>query len=195
MPYYPIFLELTGRRCLVIGGGFIATQKAKALVACGGKVTVVSPTLGAGLRRLLKERKIRWRRHRFIRSDLKGVELVVAATDDQPVNKQAARWAKRKSLLINVVDQPKLCSFIVPSEVRRGKLCLAISTSGISPALSKWIRKDLEKRYGSEFGRLLARSSRIRGALKEAVPSYNRRKRLYEEAIDAYFRVMKKALE
>lgn len=179
----------------MIGGGVIATQKAKALVRCGGKVTVVSPTLGAGLRRLLKERRIRWRRHRLTRRDLKGMELVVAATDDQPVNKQAARWAKQRSILINVVDRPKLCSFIVPSVVRRGKLCLAISTSGISPALSKWIRKDLERRYGSELAKLLARSSRIRGAVKDAVPSYNKRKRLYEEAIDAYFRVMKKVLE
>lgn len=194
MAYYPIFLELRGRACLVIGGGVIATQKTKALIACGGKITVVSPTLGAGLTRLLKERRIRWRRHRLTRRDLKGMELVVAATDDQPVNKQAARWAKQKGLLINVVDQPSICSFIVPSVVRRGKLCLAISTSGVSPALSKWIRKDLERRYGSELGKLLARSSRIRGALKDAVPSYNRRKRLYEEAIDAYFRVMKMSL-
>ena len=115
----------------------------------------------------------------------------MAATDDQPVNEQAARWAKQKGLFINVVDQPQLCSFIVPSVVRRGKLCLAISTSGVSPALSKWIRKDLQRRYGSELGKLLARSARIRGAVKRAVPSYNKRKRLYEEAIDAYFRVMK----
>lgn len=194
MAYYPIFLELRGRRCLVIGGGVIAYQKAKALIICGGKVTVVSPTLGAGLRRLFQERKIHWRRHRFTREDLKGAELVVAATDDQPVNKQAARWAKQKGILINVVDQPKLCSFIVPSVVRRGKLCLAISTSGVSPALSKWIRKDLERRYGSELAKLLARSAAIRGAVKDAVPSYNRRKRLYEEAIDAYFRVMKRVL-
>jgi len=194
LAYYPVFLELKGRPCLVIGGGGIAYQKAKALVACGARVRVVSPELSKDLQRLLRRRKMTWRRGLFKSADLKGAELVVAATDNQVVNKQAYRLAAQRGIWINVVDQPRLCSFIVPSVVRRGKLTVAISTSGISPALSKWIRKDLERRYGPELGKLLARSAKVRGAIREAVPSYSKRKRLYERALAAYFKVMKEAL-
>ena len=194
MAYYPVFLELKGRPCLVIGGGAIAYQKAKALVTAGAKVRVVSPRLGAGLSRLHKQRKISWGEHTFRAGDLGRVELVVAATDDQEVNERASKLARRKRVWINVVDQPRLCSYIVPSVVRRGKLELAISTGGISPALSKWIRKDLERRYGREMGALLKRSAKVRGSVREAVPSYGKRKRLYERAIAAYFKVMKGAL-
>jgi len=155
---------------------------------------VVSPECGAGLKRLAAKRKVSWTPRLFKPSDLKGAELVVAATDCQPVNEQASMLAKRKGIWINVVDQPRLCSFIVPSVVRRGKLELAISTGGASPALSKWIRKDLERRYGSELGRLLQASAKIRGGVRKRVPSFARRKRLHAQAIEAYFKVMRQAL-
>lgn len=192
MAYYPIFLELKDRPCLVIGGGEVACQKVVSLVACAAKVTVVSPQLGAGLTRLLREKKIRWRKRSFKPVDLNGMELVVAATDWQPVNQLAFRLARKKGLWINVVDQPKLCSFIVPSVVRRGKLVLAISTGGVSPALAKWIRKDLESRYGSEFGKLLKGMTRVRSKVKRKVPGVARRKQVFEKALAAYFRVLKK---
>ena len=194
MVYYPVFLELRQRPCLVIGGGEVAFQKAKALVTCGARVRVVSPQCGAGLKRLIRGKKVSWRRHLFRPGDLKGAELVVAATDQQPVNERASRLAKSRGIWINVVDQPKLCSFIVPSVVRRGKLAMAISTSGISPALSKWIRKDLQKRYGPELGLLLERSGKVRSGIRRRVPSYAQRKRLYEQAIEAYFKVMRQAV-
>lgn len=194
LAYYPVFLELKGRPCLVIGGGAVACQKAKALLTCGAKVRVVSPRLGPGLSRLHKQKRMRWGRHTFKGRDLEGVELVVAATDDRRVNERASRLAGRQRIWINVVDQPRLCSYIVPSVVRRGRMEIAISTGGISPALSKWIRKDLEKRYGREIGTLLGRSARIRGKIREAVPSYGERRRLYERALAAYFKVMKEAL-
>ena len=194
MAYYPIFLELKDRPCLVIGGGAVAAQKAKQLAACGARVRVVSPECGSGLKRLVRQRKVSWRPGDFKPEDLKGAQIVVAATDQQPVNEQVSRLAKRKGIWINVVDQPGLCSFIVPSVVRRGKLELAISTGGASPALSKWIRKDLERRYGSELGRLLRASARIRGGVRKKVPSFAQRKRLYAQAIEAYFKVMRQAL-
>ena len=190
MSYYPIFLKLESRPCLVIGGGEIAYRKAKALVVCGAKVTVVSPRCGSGLKRLIREKKVAWRPHRFKAGDLKGAQLVVAATDEQQVNESAHRLAVRRGIWINVVDQPALCSFIVPSVVRRGKLAIAISTSGVSPALSKWIRKDLEKRYGPQMGKLLERSGKLRSRVREKIPSYGKRKRLYEKAIQAFFRVI-----
>lgn len=191
MPYYPIFLELKGSPCLVIGGGEVAYQKAKALVKCGAEVRVVSPELGAGLKRLAQQGRIRWRRGRFTARDLAGVQLVVAATDDQPVNELAAAEARRRGLWVNVVDQPSLCSFIVSSVVRRGRLCLAISTGGASPALSKWIRKDLQARYGPEFRRLVGAMARIRGRVIQKVPGGARRKRLFERALKTTLDVLR----
>ncbi|MBI3616234.1 MAG: bifunctional precorrin-2 dehydrogenase/sirohydrochlorin ferrochelatase [Candidatus Omnitrophica bacterium] len=190
MSYYPIFLKLEGRPCLVIGGGQVAAQKAKALAACGAKVTVVSPRSGAGITRLIRRKKVIWRSHRFKPGDLKGAELVVAATDEQAVNELAYRLAVRRGIWINVVDQPVLCSFIVPSVVRRGKLEIAVSTSGVSPALSKWIRKDLEKRYGPEFERLVDAMGKVRRRVMAKVPGVARRKAVFEKALRAYFRVI-----
>ena len=194
MAYYPVFLELKGRPCLVVGGGEVAYQKAKTLVACGARVRVVSPELGKGLQRLLRQKKIAWRRGLFKACDLDRANLVVAATDDQRVNERVSGLARRSGLLANVVDQPKLCSFVFPSVVRRGKLVLAISTGGASPALAKWIRKDLQSRYGAEFGRLLEGIARARGKVQRKVPDARRRKQLFERALRAYFRVMKEAL-
>lgn len=191
MAYYPIFLELKKRPCLVIGGGEVACRKVVALVSCGARVQVVSPTGGNGLRRLVQEGKVHWIQRPFRPADLKRVELVVAATDSQAINDQVYRLARRKGIWVNVVDQPKLCSFIVPSVVRRGKLTLAISTGGASPALSKWIRRDLESRYGPEFGRLLSGMKKAREEVKQKVKGVFKRKRLFEEALKAYFGALK----
>lgn len=192
MAYYPIFLALEGRPCLVVGGGAVATQKVRSLIRCGAKVTVVAPRLSAvGLKRWVKQGKIRWRAGRFGDSDMKGVELIIAATDEQPVNERACQLARQRGCWINVVDQPRLCSFIVPSVVRRGKLTLAISTGGVSPALAKWIRKDLEHRYGPQFRRLLNAMARERPKVLRRLPQARSRKRLFEKALRAYLQVLK----
>lgn len=191
MVCYPLFLRLDGRPCLVIGGGRVAFRKATALLRCGAKVSVVSPELSASLRRLARGRKVRWLKRRFRPADLAGMELAVAATDDQGVNLLAAREARRRHLWINVVDQPALCSFIVPSVVRRGKLALAISTGGASPALAKWIRRDLEARYGPEFGRLLAQAARARKGVRQKIRGAAKRKQRFEKALKAYWKVLK----
>lgn len=192
MGTYPIFLELEGRPCLVIGGGPVARRKASALISCGAKVTVVSPTLAADLHRLRRDGRIRWRRRGFRPSDLSGFQLAVAATDDEAVNRAAAREGRRRGVWINVVDQPELCSFILPSVVRRGRLALAVSTGGASPALAKWIRRDLQGRYGVEFGRLLKRVARVREKVKRAVPTAAGRKRLFEKALKAYLETLRR---
>ena len=195
MAYFPFFLELRNLPCLAIGGGQVAFAKVKSLLSCGAKVTVVSPQLVTGLKGLTRQKQIRWRRGRFRSSDLNGVQVVVAATDDQAVNELASRLAKRKGVLINVVDQPALCSFIFPSVVRRGKLVIAISTGGVSPGLSKWIRKDLQRRYGPELGDLLKKMARVRDRIKRKIPSYNRRKKLLEKALAAYFQVVREGIQ
>lgn len=191
MARYPIFLELRGRRCLVIGGGAVAAAKAAALLRCGAKVTVVSPEFSAGLQRLVRAKKISWRARRFRPADLAGVELAVAATDDPRINRLASKEAGRRRVWINVVDQPQLCSFILPSVVRRGKLVIAISTGGASPALAKRIRKDLESRYGREFGRFLDVAAKARRKVRAAVPGPAKRKKLLEQALKKYLGVLK----
>lgn len=157
MRYYPAFLDLQGKPCVVVGGGGVAWRKVKALRACGARVTVVSPAVVRPLEALRRRRKIQWQRRRFRLGDMDGAFLIVAATDDQVVNRAVfarARWRQR---LVNVVDQPALCSFIVPSVMSRGALTIAISTGGASPALSKWLRRDLTARYGARFARVLER--------------------------------------
>ena len=171
----------------------MALRKTVALLRCGAKVTVVSPELSTGLGKLVKERKVRWKGRRLKACDLDGMELAVAATDDEAINRAAAREARRRGVWINVVDQPALCSFILPSVVRRGKLALAISTGGASPALAKWIRKDLGARYGPEFGKLLIQAARARKGVHQRVRGAAQRKRLFEKALKAYLQVLKPA--
>ena len=193
MSYYPLFLELKEKPCLVIGGGPVAFRKAAALLRCGARVTVVSPALSAGLKRLVQKKKVRWKGRWFRPADLAGAELAVAATEDEAANRAAAREARRRRIWINVVDKPELCSFILPSVVRRGRLVLAVSTGGASPALAKWIRRDLEARYGPEFGKLLSQAAAARKKVHRNLSSPVARKQLFERALKAYLQVLKPA--
>lgn len=190
---YPVFLNLQGRSCLVVGGGPVALRKSRDLLAAGAKVRVVSPRLTAGFKPLVRAGKVAWVHRAFRASDLSRVWLAVAATDEERVNRAAAREARRRRVWINVVDQPALCSFILPSVVRRGRLVLAVSTGGASPALAKWIRRDLETRYGPEFGKLLAKASAARGQVHRNLRRPAARKRLFEKALKAYLQVLKLA--
>ena len=191
MAYFPLFVELKGAPVLVVGGGRVAWSKVKQLRAFGARVTVAAPEAAAALKRLARERKIRWRRRAFRPGDLAGVKLAVAATDQQAVNEAVSRLARRKGIPVNVVDQPALCSFIFPAVVRRGKLVLAISTGGASPALAQWIRRDLQGRYGPEFGRSLAVMARARKRVMGKGRSSAERKKLFERALAAYLRVIR----
>lgn len=180
MRYYPAFLDVQGKSCVVVGGGIVAWRKAKALLDSGAQVTVVSPQVVRPLQRLSRQRRLRWVRRRVRASDLASAFLVVAATDDQPVNRAVSRWAVRRHRLVNVVDQPALCSFIVPSVMRRGALTMAISTSGVSPALSKWLRVDVTRRYGPRFARVLTQMQAWRRHVHRQTASPAARKRRLE---------------
>lgn len=173
----------------------MAAGKVRSLIACGARVRVVAPTLTKALRRLWKQRKIRWHKRLLKPQDLAGIELVVAATSDPRLHPQVVRWARRRGIWVNVVDEPALCSFIVPAVVRRGPLVLAISTGGASPALAAWIRRDLEARYGHPYAQLLKQAARLRGRVKAQVADPSRRKRLYEAALKAYFNTLRKGGE
>jgi precorrin-2 dehydrogenase/sirohydrochlorin ferrochelatase len=135
--YYPVFLDLRGKPCVVVGGGRVAERKALALLAAGARLTVVSPALTVRLRKEKDGGRLRHVERAFRPGDLRGAFLVIAATDDEKVNEAVAA---RKDLLVNVVDRPEHCTFIVPASVRRGPLHVAISTSGSSPYLRKLSR-------------------------------------------------------
>jgi precorrin-2 dehydrogenase/sirohydrochlorin ferrochelatase len=172
MNYYPAFLNLEGKKAVVIGGGKVAERKVLTLIRAGAKVTVVSPAL---TKRLLKEKEAKRIRHIsrvYRKGDLEGSFLVIAATDSPEVNKKVAGDAPG---LLNVVDVPSECNFIAPSVVQRGPLVFAISTGGTSPALAKTIRKEVEKSYGSVFAGYLAFVKSLRSrALREI---YNKQAR------------------
>ena len=155
MRYYPIFLDLRGRRCLVVGGGEVGQRKVEGLVEAGAKVTVISPDLTPSLCSLAKRKKIVHLSRRYRKGDLKGHFLAYAATSDASTQRLMASEARRGDLLINVVDRPALCRFIAPAIVRRGDLIIAISTSGASPALAKKLRQELEQIFGPEYAAAL----------------------------------------
>ena len=146
--YYPVFLNLKGKRTVVIGGGKVAERKILTLLKADADITVVSPEITKKIEGEKLKGGIKHVCRQYRKSDLKNAFLVIAATDSQIMNEQVSKDAP---CLLNVVDTPHLCNFIVPSVMKRGPLTIAISTSGISPALLKLIRKELEKMYGLEF--------------------------------------------
>lgn len=186
--FYPIFLNLQGRDCLVVGGGAVATRKVKTLLASGAMPTVVSPTLTSTLQKLVDRKRVKHIARRFKPDDLKGHTIVIAASNDAEVNKHVALEARRKSVLCNIVDRPDLCDFVVPSTVNRGALTIAISTAGRCPVLSRRIRKELEKAYGREYARFVEMLEELRENLKHVFPGRKnaaRRREILRQAVDS----------
>jgi len=163
--YYPIFLNLKDQNVLVVGGGKVAERKIVNLLKYGCRIHVVSPQLTARLKKLVAEEKIQHIPEQSLNRFMTKASMVIAATDDTVVNSQIASRAKEKGLLVNAVDQPRDCNFIMPSIVKSGDLQIAISTGGKSPALAKKIRKELQALFGSEYGSLV----RLLGAIREEV--------------------------
>ncbi len=155
MGYIPIFLDVGGKPCLVVGGGEVAARRVRALIEAGATVTIVSPELGAELAAIARRGRIRHLPRRYQRGDLTGFELAYGATDDGALQRELAAEARELGVQINVADEPELCSFIAPAVIRRGNLQIAISTSGASPALAARIRRELEPQFGPEYERLL----------------------------------------
>jgi precorrin-2 dehydrogenase/sirohydrochlorin ferrochelatase len=163
--YYPVFLNLKDRKVVVVGGGKVAERKMVILMRAGADLTVISPEITGKIEREKKRGRIKHIRRQYRKGDLRGVFLVIAATDSCAINEKISHDAP---CLVNVVDTPRLCNFIVPSVMKRGPMTIAISTGGISPALSRSIRKELEKLYKSEFSGYLESLRSLRaGALKE----------------------------
>ncbi len=162
MNVYSIGLKVNGRPCLVIGGGRIALPKARHLAECGARVTVVSPRFEEGFQDLNVTCVMR----EFEESDLDGMFLAIAATDDPAVNRRAGEVCRHRGVLCNVVDDPEACDFFLNAAVRRGEFQIAVSTGGTSPALAKRVRRELEERFPEDYGEYVAFLGRIREELR-----------------------------
>jgi precorrin-2 dehydrogenase/sirohydrochlorin ferrochelatase len=177
MRYYPVFLNLRGANCLVVGGGAVAQRKVEMLLQAGADVTVISPQLTSGLRRLVTRRRVTHRPRLYRKGDLNNYSLIYAATDDSRVNRGVASEGKRSKVLVNVVDRPRLSNFIAPAIVKRGDLIVAISTGGASPALAKKIRLDLDQLFGKEYHEALQLLAAVRRRLaKRPLPVFQRQR-------------------
>jgi precorrin-2 dehydrogenase / sirohydrochlorin ferrochelatase len=163
--YYPVFLDLAQRRCLVVGGGTVAERKAQGLLEAKARVVVVSPSLTEALRMWAANGVLSHLPRSFHDADVEGCALVIAATDRGDVNAHVAATARRRGIWVNVVDTPDACDFIAPAVVRRGALQIAISTGGKSPMLAKRLREGLETLIGPEYGEL----ADVLGVMRAAV--------------------------
>jgi uroporphyrin-III C-methyltransferase/precorrin-2 dehydrogenase/sirohydrochlorin ferrochelatase len=172
--YYPLMLKVKGEPCLVVGGGAVALQKARALRRAGADVTAVSPRFTPAFRRL----RVRRLQRRFRPADVRGRVLVIAGTDSPETNRAVHDACRRRSIPVNVVDVPELCSFIVPSIVRRGPVVVAISTGGRSPSLAKALRRRLEALLPRSLGATAARLGAARREILRALPPSPARTRL-----------------
>lgn len=183
---YPLTLILEGLPCVVIGGGQIAERKIEALLDAGACVRVVSPQLTARLEERVAQGEIEVVRRAYRDGDLSGAFLVIASVDDAEVNTQVWEEAQRLQILINTVDDPPRCNFYVPAVVRRGRLSLAVSTTGASCAMTARIRRDLEKRYTDDHAALLDLFAELRPVVMERFPSaFKQRKAVWYRLVDA----------
>jgi precorrin-2 dehydrogenase / sirohydrochlorin ferrochelatase len=183
-PLYMACLKLKGRRCLVVGGGEVGLEKVDGLLACDGDVTLIAPDAVPELVAYAEEGSIKWERRSFEDSDLDGSFLAIAATSDTDVNISVSEGAERRAMLVNVVDVPPLCNFILPAIVRTGPLAIAISTAGASPALAKRMKREIAETYGEPYARLAVILNDHRGWAKGTLPTYQDRKEFFEGIIN-----------
>ena len=183
-PFYIACLKLTGRRCVVVGGGDIGLEKVEGLLACDGKVTLIAPDAIEPLRALAREGSIEWIQRAYREGDLEATFIAIAATNDTDVNIKVFEDAEKRAMLVNIVDVPPLCNFILPAIVRTGPLAIAISTAGASPALAKRIKREIADTYGEHHSRLAELLNEARGWAKMTLPTYQDRKVFFESIVN-----------
>ena len=183
-PFYIACLRLEGRNCLVVGGGEIGLEKVEGILACNGDVTLVAPEANDALRAYAEEGSITWEQRPYESADLEGKFMAIAATNDTEVNISVYEDAERRAMLVNVVDVPSLCNFILPAIVRTGPLAIAISTAGASPALAKRIKAEIAESFGEPYARLAVILNDARGWAKGNLPTYQDRKEFFEGIVN-----------
>jgi siroheme synthase-like protein len=167
MGYYPIFLEMKDRRCVVIGGGAVAERKVEGLVAVGANVTVISPAITDGLQDLLAQSAIRHVAREYRAGDRAGYDLVFVATDNSENNATVSNEARSLRIWVNSADDPDHCDFILPAVIRRGDLAVAVSTGGVSPAVTRAIREELDEYFNADYARFVQIAGEVRRELRE----------------------------
>jgi siroheme synthase-like protein len=183
-PFYMACLRLTGRRCLVVGGGAVALEKVEGLLVCDAEVVVLAEQVCEELERLAAEGSIAWERRGYAgAADLERTFMVIAATDDRELDTRIWEDGEARAMLVNVVDVPPLCNFILPAIFRSGPLAIAISTAGASPALAKRMRDPIAGEYGEPYARLAELLNEIRGWAKATLPTYQDRKVFFERIV------------
>ena len=183
MDFLPIFMNLRGRTGLIVGGGEVAVRKAALLQQAGARIRVVSPELASALKEMQADGYIDYRAGEFCAEDLEGVSLVIAATDSEAVNREVSELCHARQLPVNVVDNPELCSFIVPSIIDRSPVQIAVSTGGSSPVLARLLRARLESAIPSAYGRLAALVESFRDKVKARFDNVNARRKFWEEVL------------
>jgi precorrin-2 dehydrogenase/sirohydrochlorin ferrochelatase len=183
MRYYPIFLDIKGRNCLVVGAGGVGTRKVETLLDCGAQVTVEGIHASETLKRLSEQQRVTLRLRAYKPSDLDGRFLVIGATNDERLNQQISRDAEKRGLLCNIADKPAACNFILPSIIRQGDLVVAISTSGKSPAFAKKLRKDLEMKFDEAYAVFLDLMGAIRTRLLQEDHAPEQHKPIFNQII------------
>jgi siroheme synthase-like protein len=183
-PFYIACLKLTGRRCLVVGGGDIGLEKVEGLLACDASVVLVAPDAIEPLQTLAAEGSIAWQQRTYAPADLEGTFMAIACTNDTDVNIAVFDDAERRAMLVNIVDVPPLCNFILPAIVRTGPLAIAISTAGASPALAKRMKAEVSELFGEEYARLAIMLNDARGWAKGTLPTYQDRKAFFEGIVN-----------
>ena len=183
-PFYIACLRLKGRRCVVVGGGEVGLEKVEGLLACDASVTLVAPEAVGELERYAAEGSIAWERREYEPADLESTFLVIASTDDTDVNIAVFEDAERRAMLVNVVDVPPLCNFILPAIVRNGPVAIAISTAGASPALAKRMKAEIAESFGEPYAQLALLLNEARGWAKANLPTYQDRKAFFEGIVN-----------
>jgi precorrin-2 dehydrogenase/sirohydrochlorin ferrochelatase len=178
--YYPSFINLKGKECIVIGGGNVAERKVLSLLNSGAIVKVISPEITDTLKKYVEEGQIQYLKRKYRKGDIKDAFMVIVATSDAKINKKIADEA---TCLINVVDNPEMSNFIVPSVLKRGLLTIAISTSGASPAMAKYIRMELQNLYGKDFAKFLSFLKQIRSEVLRKISDKRKREILLKTLV------------
>lgn len=183
--YYPVLLYLKGKRCVVVGGGRVAERKVTSLVRANAIITVVSPDLTKSLRQMVERKKICYINDCFKEKYLKEAFLVIGASDNSEINQRIFEAATKKNKLVNIVDCPNKCNFMVPSTIEQGDLLISISTGGKSPALAKKIRKELEKQYGRAYKDFLSLMGEFRHKILSQFPDRKQRNKIFQALVDS----------
>ncbi|MFY9488815.1 MAG: bifunctional precorrin-2 dehydrogenase/sirohydrochlorin ferrochelatase, partial [Solirubrobacterales bacterium] len=183
-PFYIACLKLKGRKSVVVGAGMIGLEKIEGLLACDGDITVIAPEAEPAVQELAREGTVTWEQRPYESTDVEGAFMIIAATNDTDVNIRVFNDAEARGMLVNVVDVPPLCNFILPAITRSGPLAIAISTAGASPALAKRMKREIGELFGDAYADLAIILNDVRGWAKGTLPTYDDRKDFFESIVN-----------